>query len=167
MIKYGTTTKYTTGKNVSEHYSLIKDSDMTKIPMLSICDDKECVLYLWVTGPVLCRAIRIAEAWGFNYRTVAFVWQKCNKVLPGSYTMSSCEYVLAFGRKNTTLPRRSVFNARQFFQEPPTYHSAKPDYVQNTLDLMYPNYAKVELFARRERPGWDAFGNEIGNKEGL
>ena len=44
-------------------------------------------------------------------------------------------------------------------------HSTKPEDLQDSLDLMFgEEVAKLELFARRLRPGWDCVGNEIGEK---
>lgn len=39
-------------------------------------------------------------------------------------------------------------------------HSRKPEYVQDMIDLMYPETKKIELFARRSRSGWGVWGNE-------
>jgi N6-adenosine-specific RNA methylase IME4 len=41
-------------------------------------------------------------------------------------------------------------------------HSAKPEHLQDSLDLMFPgqNIKKVEIFARRQRPNWICLGNE-------
>jgi N6-adenosine-specific RNA methylase IME4 len=30
------------------------------------------------------------------------------------------------------------------------------------IERMFPNLPKLELFARRKRPGWDVWGNEVG-----
>ena len=40
-------------------------------------------------------------------------------------------------------------------------HSAKPEHLQNALELMFPEGNKIELFARRQRPDWICLGNEI------
>lgn len=40
-------------------------------------------------------------------------------------------------------------------------HSAKPEELQNSLELMFPQSQKLELFARRVRQGWTCLGNEI------
>lgn len=40
-------------------------------------------------------------------------------------------------------------------------HSAKPEGLQDSLDIMFPNGNKLELFARRQRPGWECVGNEM------
>ena len=46
-------------------------------------------------------------------------------------------------------------------------HSAKPEDLQNSLELMFPTVSKIELFARRIRPGWTCLGNEICNGEDI
>jgi N6-adenosine-specific RNA methylase IME4 len=40
-------------------------------------------------------------------------------------------------------------------------HSAKPEHLQDSLEIMFPAANKIELFARRSRPGWICLGNEI------
>jgi N6-adenosine-specific RNA methylase IME4 len=40
-------------------------------------------------------------------------------------------------------------------------HSRKPDAAYEMIERMYPSLPKIELFARHERPGWAAWGNEI------
>ena len=46
-------------------------------------------------------------------------------------------------------------------------HSAKPEHLQNSLEQMFPNTAKMELFARRSRPNWVCLGNEVCNGEDI
>jgi N6-adenosine-specific RNA methylase IME4 len=38
--------------------------------------------------------------------------------------------------------------------------STKPDEIYPLIEQMYPELARIELFARGTRPGWDAWGNE-------
>jgi N6-adenosine-specific RNA methylase IME4 len=40
-------------------------------------------------------------------------------------------------------------------------HSAKPEHLQDALELMFPEGNKLELFARRQRSHWICLGNEI------
>lgn len=44
-------------------------------------------------------------------------------------------------------------------------HSAKPEHLQDSLELMFPKSQKLELFARRHRPGWTCLGNEIDGED--
>ena len=59
------------GQGVAEnHYSTMGTEE--------ICE-KNCALFLWVTFPQLPEAFRVIKAWGFRYKTVAFVWIKLNR----------------------------------------------------------------------------------------
>lgn len=46
-------------------------------------------------------------------------------------------------------------------------HSAKPENLQDSLEIMFPGTNKLEMFARRERIGWTCLGNEVGLKEDI
>jgi N6-adenosine-specific RNA methylase IME4 len=46
-------------------------------------------------------------------------------------------------------------------------HSAKPEHLQDSLDIMFPKGNKLELFARRDRSGWTCLGNEVCNGEDI
>jgi len=46
-------------------------------------------------------------------------------------------------------------------------HSAKPEDLQDSLDIMFPGVTKMELFARRLRQGWVCLGNEVCNGEDI
>jgi mRNA (2'-O-methyladenosine-N6-)-methyltransferase len=46
-------------------------------------------------------------------------------------------------------------------------HSAKPEELQNSLEIMFPKARKLELFARRVRPGWTCLGNEVCNGDDI
>ena len=43
---------------------------------------KDSLLFLWTTFPQLPEALRLIKAWGFSYKTVAFVWLKQNRKSP-------------------------------------------------------------------------------------
>jgi len=46
-------------------------------------------------------------------------------------------------------------------------HSAKPENLQDSLDIMFPTGNRLELFARRHRKNWVCLGNEICNGEDI
>jgi len=46
-------------------------------------------------------------------------------------------------------------------------HSAKPEHLQDSLEVMFPNVNYIELFARRTRAGWTCLGNEVCNGEDI
>ena len=52
---------------------------------------------------------------------------------------------------------------RSVFLGPAKKHSTKPEALQDSLDIMFPNTNKLELFARRKRKGWTCVGNQCPN----
>jgi len=46
-------------------------------------------------------------------------------------------------------------------------HSAKPEHLQDSLDIMFPGTEKLEMFARRMRHDWNCIGNEVCNGEDI
>jgi len=80
---------------------------------------------------------------------------------PGYYTGSNAELVL-FGRRGDAPKHAEGHKASQMIFAPRGDHSAKPEAMQDRLEWMYPQLTpRLELFARRERAGWDVFGNEV------
>ena len=104
-------------------YPTIKTNDMMKIPIGDIANDN-CLLFMWVTNPHLAQGIELGKAWGFEYKTVAFVWDKMNHN-PGQYTLSNCELCLVFKKGKIPTPR-GARNIQQLVRVPRTEHSRKP-----------------------------------------
>jgi N6-adenosine-specific RNA methylase IME4 len=50
---------------------------------------------------------------------------------------------------------------RQVIIAPPGRHSEKPQQIHEGLERLYADVRRLELFARRERPGWTPWGNEV------
>jgi N6-adenosine-specific RNA methylase IME4 len=121
--------------------------------------EENCLLFMWSSSPHLDQAIQLGKAWGFQWATVAFVWDK-QCVNPGFYTMSQCELCLVFRRGKIPQPR-GARNIRQFVQAKRARHSEKPDAVRERIEEMFPHQCKIELFARKQHRGWDAWGLDI------
>lgn len=140
------------------HYPTVPVSKMKTWDVASI-SEKDCLLFMWSSSPHLDQAIQLGEAWGFRWATVAFVWDK-QRPNPGFYTMSQCELCLVFRRGKIPKPR-GARNIRQLVQVKRTRHSEKPDAVRERIEKMFPQQSKIELFARKRSPDWDAWGLEI------
>lgn len=125
---------------------------------MSIAED-DCILFMWTTGPQMANAIELGESWGFEYKTIAFVWDKMVHN-PGRYTLSQTEFVLAFKRGKFPQPR-GARNIRQMVQVRRGEHSVKPVEVIDGITKMFPEQNKIELFARNNYIGWDNWGLEI------
>ena len=98
----------------------------------------------------------LGKIWGFEYKTVAFVWNKMNHN-PGQYTLSYCELCLLFKRGRIPKPR-GARNVKQLLEEPRGAHSQKPEEIAKRIEKMFPTQSKIELFARHKRKGWDVWG---------
>ena len=110
-------------------------------------------LFLWATFPQLPAALRLIEAWGFHYKSVAFVWLKKNKKADswfyglGFWTRGNAEICLLATRGH---PKRQAANIHQFIISPIEAHVA-----------LMGDLPRVELFARQSPPGWEVWGNEV------
>lgn len=148
--------------SASFKYPTVKLKDLMTLPVQDIADTN-CILFMWTTGPQLANSIQLGEAWGFEYKTVAFVWDKMVHN-PGRYTLSQTEFVLAFKKGNFPAPR-GARNVRQLLQVHRGKHSEKPIEVIDGITKMFPLQDKIELFARKNYNGWDNWGLEIPDKK--
>ena len=72
---YETYSKKGQGRAAESHYPTMSLEDIKSLPVSKIAE-KDCALFLWATFPCLQEALQVIEAWGFRYKTVAFVWIK-------------------------------------------------------------------------------------------
>jgi N6-adenosine-specific RNA methylase IME4 len=150
--------------NLAEgHYDLLDDQQ--------ICDyrpgdgkrtveelaDKNAVLFLWVTAPMLERCFPIIEAWGFKFKA-SFVWDKVKHNV-GFYNSVRHEFLLICTRGTCTPDAERAIDSVQTIERS-NRHSEKPEEFHEIIESMYDHGRKLELFARNARPGWDVDGNE-------
>ncbi len=145
-------------------YPTLKLKELKQLNVASIAAD-DCLLFMWSTGPQMANAIELGEAWGFEYKTMAFVWDK-QVHNPGRYTLSQTEFVLAFKRGKFPTPR-GARNVRQLISVHRGEHSEKPEVVVEGITRMFPQQKKIELFARRKREGWEHWGLELPGEDKL
>jgi len=139
-------------------YPTLKTSELKKIPIYEIAKD-DSLLFMWVTNPHLAQGVELGQAWGFEYKTVAFVWDKMNHN-PGQYTLSYCELCLVFKRGRIPNPRGSR-NEKQLIRKSRSEHSEKPIEVLRAIERMFPTQERIELFARRKYENWDVWGLDV------
>ncbi len=143
-------------------YPTIPTEELKKLPVQQIAKDNS-LLFLWTTNPHLAQAIELGVAWGFEYKTVVFVWNKMNHN-PGHYTLSYCELCLLFKRGRIPTPR-GARNVKQLIEVPRNRHSEKPIEIAQGIIQMFPYQSRIELFARDSKEGYDSWGLEI-NQDG-
>lgn len=139
--------------------------ELCVLPVLSLAD-KDCLLFMWATFPQLPEALRLIKAWGFSYKSVAFVWLKRNRKSPtwfyglGYWTRGNAEICLLATKGK---PHRKSKSVHQFIISPIEQHSKKPDIARDKIIELAGNLPRVELFARQKTPGWDVWGNEVAS----
>ena len=131
------------------HYSTMSVKDICGLKVEEIAA-KDCVLFLWATFPQLPEALRVIKAWGFQYKTVAFVWLKQNKSGKGWFfglgfwTRGNAEIcLLAIKGK----PHRNSNRVHQFLISPIRGHSQKPEEAREKIVELMGDLPRVELFA--------------------
>ena len=139
-------------------YPTLKLNQLKQLDVNSIASDN-CLLFMWTTGPQFANSIELGNTWGFEYKTVAFVWDK-QVHNPGRYTLSETEFCLVFKKGKIPSPR-GARNIRQLISVPRGKHSEKPELVISGITKMFPQQNKIELFARKNYYGWDNWCLEI------
>jgi hypothetical protein len=82
----------------AKHYPTLTTRDICALPVGALAAD-DALLFLWATFPNERDAHRVIDAWGFTYKTAAFVWVKLAKngrpmFGTGSYTRANAEVCL-------------------------------------------------------------------------
>ena len=137
--------------------------ELCALPVSEIADT-DCALFLWATFPQLPAALRVIHAWGFSYKTAAFLWVKTYRrsgtVVCGlGFWTRSCAEVCLFATKGH--PKRKSASVHQLIVSPREEHSRKPDEVRTRILALLGDEPRIELFARQVTPGWDVWGNEV------
>ena len=151
------------GRSAENHYPTMRIEDICALPVSSIAAP-DCALFMWVTFPTLPDAFKVLEAWGFTYKTVAFVWVKRNRKSPGwfwglgHWTRANAEMCLLATKGK---PKRISAKVHQIIDSPVEEHSKKPDETRRRIVELVGDLPRIELFARQTTPGWDAWGNEV------
>lgn len=132
---------------------------------------KDAVLFMWVVDAHLLDALTLGAAWGFTFKTFGLIWLKTpasrkqfsffapdpvREMSLGYWTRKQAEVCLLFTRGK---PKRIGKGVRQIIEAPRRQHSRKPDEQYERIETLVGG-PYLEMFARQQRPGWEAWGNE-------
>ena len=160
---YRTYSKKGQGRSAESHYPTMCIEDIKALPVGELAA-KDCALFLWITFPCLCEALEVLAAWGFSYKTVAFVWVKQNRrnddlfTGMGYWTRANAEICILATKGH---PKRVDAGVRQVILSHIEEHSKKPDEARERIVRLMGDLPRVELFARQSPEGWDVWGNEV------
>ena len=157
----------TRGAALNEYKTMTID-DICALPVQTVAAD-DCILLLWATNPLIPEALKVCNAWGFKYVT-SFPWVKLSSPPQinffgewnykpnygvGFWVRGCSEHVFICKRGKVSPPPNDFVGilSENFF------HSRKPENIYEYAESMSGPY--LEMFARRQRQGWDVFGNEV------
>lgn len=151
------------GRSAETHYPTMSLDDIKNLPVSDIAD-KDCALFMWTTIPMLKDCFEVLSAWGFVFKTIAFVWIKQNRKSDslfwgmGYWTRANAEFcILATKGK----PKRVAKDVHQVIISHIEEHSKKPNEARERIVRLMGDIPRVELFARQKPDGWDVWGNEV------
>ena len=139
-----------------KHYGTMPIEDIAALPVGKIAE-KDAVLFLWATSPLIFESKQIFEAWGFTYKSM-FIWDKVRTGM-GHYNSVRHEMLLICTRGSCTPDTPRMFDSVQSIERTEN-HSEKPQEFRDIIETLYSG-EKIELFARTKRDGWDVWGNEV------
>ena len=147
-------------RGAHDHYGTTSTDDLSRLPVADIVA-KDCALFMWVVDSHVEESMRLGAAWGFGFKTIAFIWQKLTplghrSIGMGYWTRKEAEICLLFTRGK---PARLDKGVRQLIIEPKRQHSRKPTVQYERIERLVGG-PRLEMFARQRRPGWDCWGNE-------
>jgi N6-adenosine-specific RNA methylase IME4 len=148
-------------RGAESFYPTLSIAEIKSLPINEIADEN-CVLFIWVTMPLLQEGLDTIKAWGFQFKTCGFTWvkkTKNNKIHcgMGHYTRGNAELCL-IGTKGK-LKRKSA-SVYQIVEAEIKQHSQKPPIIRDKIVELYGALPRIELFARNTVEGWDCWGNE-------
>jgi N6-adenosine-specific RNA methylase IME4 len=160
-----------TGKMAPEHkrlnrYGTMTTDEICQLPVSEVLD-RTAHLYLWTPNALLPDALKVMQAWGFEYKT-NLIWHKIRKDGGsdgrgvGFYFRNVTEMIL-FGVRGpsprTLAPGRSQVN---FMASRKREHSRKPDEQYALVEACSPG-PYLEMFARGTRRNWTYWGNQAND----
>ena len=150
-------------KSAECHYRCMNIDNIYDLPINQIAADN-CILFLWVTFPLLKEGLETIEKWGFTYKTIGFNWIKQNKKSDslfwglGYWTRANSEICLLATKGK---PKRISKSVHSVIISKIREHSRKPDEVRDKIVELCGDIPRIELFARQSVDGWDCWGNEV------
>ena len=134
-------------------YPMMRVDQIAALPVRMLAE-RDAHLYLWTTQRYLRDAYEVVDLWGFRFSSI-LVWVKRPRGFVGTFACST-EFIL-FARRGALAAQTKV--GRNWWEWSRGKHSAKPEAFLDIVEQVSPG-PYLELFARRNRLGWDTWGNE-------
>lgn len=141
-------------RGAEDHYDLLSSSEIAGLSVGDLAA-ANAHLWLWVTNASLWAGKHVLESWGFSYRSM-LTWIKPRFGM-GQYLRNQTDHLLLGVRGQAPLQFRGQGS---WLYAPVQEHSHKPEEQYAVIERCSPG-PYLKLFARRPRPGWHVWGNEV------
>ena len=140
-------------------YKTMSLEHIKTLPIRNIANSPS-LCFLWTIQKYLWNAKPILEYWGFHH-LLTMVWEKTygrSSGMPLYGFRWNAEFILVgYNKKPELWPKRKLIPV--VFQADNIRHSQKPDIFYKMIESL--GESRIDLFARKEREGWDVWGNEL------
>jgi N6-adenosine-specific RNA methylase IME4 len=156
------------GRSPQRHYPCMDPADLVEFAAAVGLDrvlGRDCALLMWTTWPMLATGFphRLMRGWGFEPKTGS-PWLKTTAKGLVSFPLGKILRIDSELYLVGTIGRADIAShaVRGAIVAPATEHSRKPDRLYEIAEELWPRGPWIELFARRRRKRWDAYGDELG-----
>lgn len=140
------------------HYDVMSIDQLCDLPVKEITE-KNAVLFMWVTSPLLDECFDVIKSWGFKYKA-SFVWDKVSHNM-GHYNSVRHEFLLICTKGSCLPDEKKLIDSVQSIEKT-NKHSQKPIEFMNIIDELYTHGDRIELFCREaQKENWFFWGNEV------
>ena len=147
----------TDNRKIENQYPTMSLENICNMELPTIADN--ALLLIWSTAPMLPKALKVIEAWGFTYKANC-IWDKQTIGMGYWFRVQHEILIIATrGTFNAPLPKNRTSSV---YREKRGKHSAKPQYYYQWIEKCFPDRTMIELFARdKHNDKWEVWGNEI------
>lgn len=147
-------------KQIGFDYETLTVKDIMKLDISSI-SEKNCFCFIWTTQKYLPKTFLILKHWGFKY-LLTMTWNKKNGLCLFGFHWKT-EYVLVGYKGKPKIYKNGKAIPTVFNESSWRKHSVKPNIFYNLIEKL--GNKRIDVFARKKREGWDAWGNEINQQK--
>lgn len=145
-------------------YKTMSLQEIKLIPIRKIAN-VGCHVYCWTTNKMIKNTFDVLESWGVNFHLV-MPMIKPSGITPCYGYVFASEFVLLgfYGKPMQKFASIGKLNWLMFNNlGKGKKHSTKPDTFYKLIEQMSPA-PRIDIFARKRRQNWEAFGDEVPNE---
>jgi len=141
---------------VSMDYPVMSVEDICNLDIKGIADSK-CILFLWAINQYLDIALDLISYWGFKFH-ILITWDKQNGMCLYGFHRRTEFVLVGFKGSMDIYPKRKAMPTI-ITESSWGRHSVKPNIFYQWAETF--GDRRIDMFARKERLGWDVWGNEV------